>query len=446
MSNTRYLVLCALTIVDYAVESMSLHPEVLLTSRRALGFLERDYDLELDNSSIADAKLVDIADVDVIATQIFNTIDLNGDNKLNRREANSAGLSRYGFEELLGSGQKFVELEDFKKAVASVMLAHHTPTEEQGDSEPSVVLKKTDGSHMRLPPAMLHAQREFEGVEHDTINYAEKMQTRLTRPALNQQPITILPITSACSVDGYHKNSTVKLSSDDVELVVNAFDEDISWLADVDMKTTVYLHNTSGEHGARTHCEVPPCGTGRTNSESNLQALIDATSQRRHPIEWEPVINVGDEASSYLLHIIDKYDDLAPATVFLHGHRSHWHSAFDMAQLLGRGCFDTDWGYMNLNSGIQYAAHSGCIDLSSSRKPAPFMRERIDRNWHIFQKEAAQVSRPEELCLDCCSQFVVSRETIRRHSRRFYTDLLHAVLQGSTTLEFEWRFIFNAVS
>lgn len=245
------------------------------------------------------------------------------------------------------------------------------------------------------------------------------------------------------------KIDLINLTGSEVELVVSAFDEDLSWLAEIDVHTTVYVHNRSSKDAYRNSFQMgkPIDFSIAWASQKTLEAR---NSFRTHPIHFVDIPNVGEEHFAYLTHILQRYDNMPPAMVFLHGHRSAWHAPFNMDSKLIKTRFDPAEGYRNLNAGFKELNPKG--NPSDGWCVGPTWKHedlwRYGRHWaDVFQ--VVQGPFPEKICHICCAQFVVSRERLLRVPRKSY-EALHRFMQvddglpGPPGLGMEqwWRFLF----
>ncbi|CAK0800502.1 unnamed protein product, partial [Prorocentrum cordatum] len=138
---------------------------------------------------------------------------------------------------------------------------------------------------------------------------------------------------SAAPLGGRCGNGTVSLAAAGaVELVVSTWADDLAWLGELDVPTTVYVHNRSATRQTLAHCfsESGECfkhPTGKLKAAEEAQRQLAASSAlRANEIRFVDIPNFGDEALAYLTHIVDNYDRLPEAVVFLHGHESAWHA------------------------------------------------------------------------------------------------------------------------
>ena len=122
--------------------------------------------------------------------------------------------------------------------------------------------------------------------------------------------------------------------------------------------------------------------------------------------------NTANEASAFLKFIVDYYDALPRAMVFLHGHRYAYHME-DVLGLLA----DLDvasFDYCNLNFAV-WGTHE-----DPERR---LLYDDTHRPW----LEAHLGPLPPLLFDRCCAQFLVTRDRVRARPRAFYeAALAHA--------------------
>ncbi|KAI1357845.1 hypothetical protein F5Y08DRAFT_333579 [Xylaria arbuscula] len=166
--------------------------------------------------------------------------------------------------------------------------------------------------------------------------------------------------------------------------------------------------------------------------------------------------NKGREAMVYLTYMIDRYDTLPAATLFVHASRFAWHNDdpdYDALPTLRnfRLPYLKSQGYVNLRC----VWVIGCP--AEIRPPADeAAREGAEKVQakHIY-KEAFEellpgVEVPETVAVSCCSQFGVTRETIRSRSKKEYIRYREWLLQtelddalNGRVFEFAWHIIFG---
>lgn len=163
--------------------------------------------------------------------------------------------------------------------------------------------------------------------------------------------------------------------------------------------------------------------------------------------------NRGHESMAYLTFLIDNYANIPQAgVVFVHGNRWAWHNDakdYDNAFLLQELNISSaikSWGYHNLrcdwsaSTCPQFVAPQRSYETTSQAALAPWdERAASDAALphalvSIFGNgngERALVGRVETIRSQCCAQFVVSRQSILRHTRDEYVALRQWLLDGS---------------
>lgn len=166
--------------------------------------------------------------------------------------------------------------------------------------------------------------------------------------------------------------------------------------------------------------------------------------------------NKGHEAMVYLTHIIDTYETLPPSLVFVHASRFAWHNDdpdYDALPALRnlRLPHLREAGYVNLRCAwvigcpaeIHPAGDAGHTDGDSG---APSTKGVYKQAWEELMFFGAGVAAPDVVAVACCSQFGVTRETIRGRPVedyiRFREWLLATPLDDSLSgriFEFSWH-------
>ncbi|RFU27535.1 hypothetical protein B7463_g8805, partial [Scytalidium lignicola] len=167
--------------------------------------------------------------------------------------------------------------------------------------------------------------------------------------------------------------------------------------------------------------------------------------------------NRGHEAMAYLTFLIDNYNRIPSAgAVFVHGSRWSWHNDspdYDNVNLLAALNISSalaPWGYHNLR--CDWSASTcptsevaqGSFEKSFSAMLEPWNQRAVsdaalphaltalfDDSELLTQGSGPQLGRNDVLRSQCCAQFVVSRESIWRHSRQEYIALRQWLLDGS---------------
>lgn len=165
--------------------------------------------------------------------------------------------------------------------------------------------------------------------------------------------------------------------------------------------------------------------------------------------------NKGHEAMVYLSYIIDNYDELPWASVFIHGHRNAWHQEDDVVMLLrrlnmtalaeiGYISLRCDW-YPSCAAEIRPIDHDAIVwGPGVNRQEA---ENAIAGNWkQLFPGETL----PHTIASQCCAQFAVTRAAIRRRPKADYERLRDWLLGtllvddvSGRVLEKLWAYIFT---
>ncbi|OCT52289.1 hypothetical protein CLCR_08723 [Cladophialophora carrionii] len=169
--------------------------------------------------------------------------------------------------------------------------------------------------------------------------------------------------------------------------------------------------------------------------------------------------NRGHEAMAFLTFIIDNYDSIPEAgAVFVHGSRFSWHNDspdYDNMALLRNlniSAALAPWGYHNLRCDwsastcdLSSAPPQGSLETSFRAVLQPYdprvvSDSALPRALAVLfrgdESEAAKtggqvfLGRGDAVRSQCCAQFVVARESIRRHTRDEYFALRQWLLDG----------------
>lgn len=146
--------------------------------------------------------------------------------------------------------------------------------------------------------------------------------------------------------------------------------------------------------------------------------------------------NEGQEASAYLSYIVTYWDSLPKFVAFVHGHETAIHQRHNIFDMLVQ---DPQWrtrGFTSLNR-----------TFWNVHLPGEDRYERSKAVWgRVFKKYLGEM--PGELSFDCCAQFVVSRERIRRLPRQAYEEFLRYSMEPGhcvgCVFEMLWPLIFGS--
>ncbi|GAP86670.1 hypothetical protein SAMD00023353_2000600 [Rosellinia necatrix] len=165
--------------------------------------------------------------------------------------------------------------------------------------------------------------------------------------------------------------------------------------------------------------------------------------------------NKGREAMVYLTYLIERYDSLPAAVVFVHASRFAWHNDdpdYDALPALRRLRLPylRREGYVNLRC-VWVIGCPGeirpAIDAAAD-KPEVVTARHVYKQ--AFEELLPDVPLPDLVAVSCCSQFAVTRDAVRRRPRADYVryrDWLLATplddaLNGRV-FEFAWHIIFG---
>ncbi|KAI0391894.1 hypothetical protein F5Y17DRAFT_478245 [Xylariaceae sp. FL0594] len=181
--------------------------------------------------------------------------------------------------------------------------------------------------------------------------------------------------------------------------------------------------------------------------------------------------NKGREAMVYLTYLIDRYDSLPRNILFVHASRFAWHNDdpdYDALPTLldFRLPYLREQGYVNLR----------CVwTIGCPREIRPFVDdvaaggrrkgkagdgdegeddEEPLKAKHVYKQAFEQLLPgtpvPDLVAVSCCSQFGVTRETVRRRPRADYVHFRDWLLEtplddalNGRVLEFSWHIIFG---
>ncbi|TGJ84668.1 hypothetical protein E0Z10_g4102 [Xylaria hypoxylon] len=168
-------------------------------------------------------------------------------------------------------------------------------------------------------------------------------------------------------------------------------------------------------------------------------------------------MNKGREAMVYLTYMIDRYDSLPETVLFVHASRFAWHNDdpdYDALPTLQnfRLSYLRATGYVNLRC-------VWVIGCPAEIRPAEdaALKDNVEHIMakHIYKEAFEELlpeisEMPEVVAVSCCSQFGVTRETIRSRPKadyiRYREWLLATPLDDALNgrvFEFAWHIIFG---
>ena len=158
----------------------------------------------------------------------------------------------------------------------------------------------------------------------------------------------------------------------------------------------------------------------------------------------------------YLTYMIDNYSALPPYAIFIHGHLESWHQHSDILSIirnvrlpavdrLGYVSLRCDW-YPSCPAELKLIHHDGYV-----WGPGVHRQDAEDAiSGGAWQAFFPGTSMPETVASQCCAQFVVTREAMRRNKKEDYirmrqwilrTDLIDDV--SGRVLEKLWAYIMT---
>ena len=157
----------------------------------------------------------------------------------------------------------------------------------------------------------------------------------------------------------------------------------------------------------------------------------------------------------YLSYIIDHYDDLPWAVIFMHGHLESWHQEDNAVRLLGglnrialarQGYISLrcDW-YPSCPAEIRPIKHDAVV--WGPEADTKVTEAAIAGNWRLmFPGEKL----PETIASPCCAQFAVTRQAIIKRPkedyerlRKWLVDSLLEDNHSGRVMEKLWAYLFT---
>lgn len=178
------------------------------------------------------------------------------------------------------------------------------------------------------------------------------------------------------------------------------------------------------------------------NKLENFFSDIKIYTKCKPESKYNVPINVGNEASSFLLYIIEHYDNLKDYTIFLHGHEFSWHHNGSIVDLLLNIKFEKI-DFYNMNNQIM-----GSISES------PYLKDIEIWYKNYLEKELGPIIQYNDWTKGymACAQFLVHKSLIQSKTKNFYENLYNWILTttlpsslSSRYLEWCWHLIWNQV-
>ncbi|EXJ59236.1 hypothetical protein A1O7_06668 [Cladophialophora yegresii CBS 114405] len=211
---------------------------------------------------------------------------------------------------------------------------------------------------------------------------------------------------------------------------------------------------------ARIHADVDPEWLNTISDRYHLCVYTADAPEDSGSVDLQVPANRGHEAMAFLTFIIDNYDTIpAAGAVFVHGSRFSWHNDspdYDnlaLLQSLNISAALAPVGYHNLRCDWSAstceqskAPPQGSLETSFRAVLQPYdprviSDSALPRSLAVLfggdAPEAATtggevfLGRGDAVRSQCCAQFVVARENIRRHTRDEYIALRQWLLDGA---------------
>lgn len=156
----------------------------------------------------------------------------------------------------------------------------------------------------------------------------------------------------------------------------------------------------------------------------------------RAGIPAEKAPNKGNEASSFIEYIINNYDQLADYTYFVHGHRTSWHNAANVDEVINATVFKH--AYYNIND-FPNGPLRNHPDVLRVCNPA----------FGFISKIIGYTIRGEDIVYRSCAQFYVKRELIQAYPKETWQKLYKFIMSvplpsywSGRIFEYTWHCIF----
>jgi len=198
------------------------------------------------------------------------------------------------------------------------------------------------------------------------------------------------------------------MNGENTTIVISKYNEDTSWISRI----------------------------SKEYEDVRIYTKCDDTSKYNVPV------NKGNEASAYLLYIIENYANLKEYSLFLHAHEFAYHQNGSVVDII-MSLKDHKTYYKNINNYVLgYILTNWSIDTL-----LPWYKQYLEPECgsHLLYGDWTYGHFG-------CAQFLVHRDTIRVRSKKFYEDLYNWItttnLESSTSgrfMEWTWHLIWNQV-
>jgi len=170
-----------------------------------------------------------------------------------------------------------------------------------------------------------------------------------------------------------------------------------------------------------------------TKWTKNIKYPFTIISKEGIPQETSP--NKGNEASCYLQYIFENYETLSDYTIFIHAHRTSWHSKENMDETINTLSFIKE--YCNINSPVTLDSYSNTYQVM------PMIIENIGK---IIGKDIPI----NKLKYKPAAQFYVKKDLILQYSKDIYIKLYRFLQEipiptyyTGRAFEYTWHYIFT---
>jgi hypothetical protein len=302
--------------------------------------------------------------------------------------------------------------------------------------------------------------------------------------------LSLLPPTTSTPTD---TNTTTSPST---LVIISRFAEPIQWLENKDgtpiLPTRIYQKATPSPTTGRpefpgllptaTPLDFPdwadkdtysPSSSSMKGKKENSTNIVKVKSLSSIPLHIVP--NRAVESMAYVAAILDldwsNDTNMPDLLVFIHGHRTSWHTVLSQELFLKRlAAFppsptvinDIYNGYLPFNclekelsppSFVNTKNYDANADTLTAQRWRENLVGTVRQAWReVFQKHLGDI--PDLIELPCCASFITTKEAIKSRPRQFYVDLrdwmLNGVGNGPTmddkqqglSIEMTWGLIF----
>lgn len=160
--------------------------------------------------------------------------------------------------------------------------------------------------------------------------------------------------------------------------------------------------------------------------------------QSKDPNAPHYIKNLGGEAGKYFQAMLDMWDSPPPYSLFIHAHNTSWHNKVSASEFICSREWRTNSSQVSVNGFRHFPSIRvmRVVQRRAGRIEAVFIRDRdvTSKKWfatnNLRQRVQAAVSQnrihvPTGMFdSECCSQFIITGELLRRRPKAFYHKLL----------------------